>query len=163
MNLEVVKRFLEQLQPAFREGDANAAAKTVEIDNIRQLEEQYRAIVRGDYAGVVAMMAEDIDLEIIGPPSVPLAGRWQGRERVAEALARNFGMVEDQQPVLQSVTAQGDTVVVIARERGRWKPTGRTYDVHWIQVFTFRDGKLARVREFVDSAAFLEAVLPPGK
>jgi ketosteroid isomerase-like protein len=58
--------------------------------------------------------------------------------------------------------AQGDTVVVLGHEKGRFRPTGRDYELHWVQFFTFRDGKLARFRELADTAAFLDAVKPRG-
>jgi ketosteroid isomerase-like protein len=59
-------------------------------------------------------------------------------------------MVEDQRPEIRSVTAQGDTVVVIAHERGRVRETGSPYALHWVQLFQFRDGRIARVLEVID-------------
>jgi ketosteroid isomerase-like protein len=41
---------------------------------------------------------------------------------------------------------------VIGREQGRYRPTGRSYDFHWVQQFEFRDGKIAHVRELTDTA-----------
>jgi ketosteroid isomerase-like protein len=68
--------------------------------------------------------------------------------------------VEEQQPEILAVVAQGAVVVVTARERGRYRATGRSYDLHWVQLFTFRQGKVVRVREVFDSAAMLAAVTP---
>ncbi len=160
MNQAVIARFLDALPPAFADGDPNAAAKAAEADNVRRIQEQYRAIARGDFAAALAYLADDIDMEVVGPPELPFAGRWRGRDQVADAWAKNFGMLEDQRPEIQSVTAQGDTVVIVARERGRFRTTGRAYDVHWVQLFTFRDGKVARFREICDSGALLGAARP---
>jgi uncharacterized protein len=152
--------FIEQLELAFARDDGNATSKVCEADNVRRLQDHYRAIARGDFGPVIAGMADDIDYEMIGPPDIPLVGRWRGRQQVAEAVRQNFGMLEEQQAELLDVVAQGDMVVLFAREQGRFRATGKPYDFHWVQLFTFRDGKVARFRGVFDSAALLEAVRP---
>src|SRR3954447_16933339 len=143
----VVAHFIERLDHAFQEGDPRATEKTTEKDNVKLLQEQYRAVVRGDVAAFAAALADDIELDIFGGPDLPFAGSWKGREEVLKAVARNFSLLEDQRPEVESVVAQGDTVVVFARERGRFKATGREYEIRWAQWFTFRDGLVSRVRE----------------
>lgn len=44
-------------------------------------------------------------------------------------------------------------MVVIAHDQGRIRATDSPYSLHWVQVATFRDGKLARMREIVDGYA----------
>src|SRR5262245_4130419 len=137
---EAIARFVDGLRQAFEAGDPAAAAKCAEAACVRLVQEQYRAIARGDFAAYPDTLAEDIEFENVGPAAVPFVGRWRGREEVAEAIARNFGYVEDQRPEVLSVVAQGDCVVVVAREQGRYRPTGRDYDAHWVQHFTWHDG-----------------------
>jgi uncharacterized protein len=161
MDQDPFTRYIGQLPHAFADGDADAAGRKREAENVRRVQEQYRALARGDFAAFREFLADNIDMEIVGPSSVPFVGRWRGRDAVVAALRQNFSWVEDQRPEIQSVVAQGERVVVIARERGRYRPTGRAYDLHWVQIFTFRDGRLARFREFFDSAAMLGVVRPP--
>ena len=158
MSPDAVSAFTERLYLAFLEGDAEVPNKRAEEVNVRRLQDQYRSLAKGDYKEVVGQMTDDVDMEIVGPPAMPFVGHWQGREQVEEALRRNFAQVEDQRPEILSVTAQGDTVVVIARERGRFKPTGRPYDLHWVQVFTFRGGRVCQFKQIADSGSLLEAV-----
>jgi ketosteroid isomerase-like protein len=158
MNQTAIEQMIDRLRHAFEEGDPGAPAKQTEAANVKQVQDQYRALARGDFAAFVESLADDIELEIIGPTEVPFVGRWSGRATVVEAVRTNFALMEDQRPEIQSVVAQGDTVVLVAREQGRYRPTGRAYDLHWVQVFTFRDGKLSRMREFFDSAVMLETV-----
>jgi len=153
-----IRDFIKDLGPAFEAGDRTVANKQEEAANVRSVQGQYEAIIRGDFAAFAGTLAEDVEMEIVGPPSVPFVGRWHGREEVVAAVQRNFSWLEDQQPEVQSVVAQGDTVVVVARERGRFRATGDTYDMHWVQVFTFADGKLVRFRQVFDSAPLLAAV-----
>ena len=154
--------FVAGIRSAFRAGDPEVDRKTVEAGNVRCLEEQYAAIVRGDFDAVVEFMTDDVELQIVGPAGAAFAGQWRGMKEVAEALRNNFSQLDELRPELQSVTAQGDTVVVCGRDRGVFRPTGRAYDLHWVQVFGFRDSRVARIREIADSASILEAVGSPG-
>ena len=45
-----------------------------------------------------------------------------------------------------SVVAQGDTVVLFAEERGKVRTNGSPYLLRWVQLFTFRESKIARLR-----------------
>jgi ketosteroid isomerase-like protein len=150
--------FTDTLQRGFLQGDEAAATKATEANNVRVLQAMYRLIAQGNFDNLVDHFDEDIDMEIIGPKEVPIVGRWRGRQQVADAVRRNFGMLEAQQPEMHNVVAQGDTVVVAARERGRYIPTGRYYDVHFVQIMTFCSGKLVRMRQVFDSAPMLEIV-----
>jgi uncharacterized protein len=55
------------------------------------------------------------------------------------------------------VVAQGDIVVIVAHDRGTFRDSRRPYALHWVQIFTLRDGHVARFRQICDSAAMLEA------
>ena len=145
--------FPDQIEPAFRRGDPEVDRKGPEGENVRLLRETYEAIVRADLASALGRLHDEIDFEITGPPGTPFLGRWRGRDEVGEALARNFGMVQDQEPEIRSLTAQGDTVVVVAHERGRIAATGLPYALHWVQLFEFRDGRIARIHEVIDGYA----------
>jgi hypothetical protein len=65
--------------------------------------------------------------------------------------------IENQEPEIRSVVAQGDVVVIVAHERGRFRDSRRPYALHWVQMFMFRDGRVARFRQICDSTAMLEA------
>jgi uncharacterized protein len=156
MNPPIVAQFIERLHHAFEEDDADGRSKAVESANVRRIQQQYEAIARGDFDGFLDSLAEDVDMEFVGSARVPFAGRYQGRDAAARAVRGNFALVEDQKPEIHSVIAQGDVVVVVAFERGRFRLTGRSYGVHWVQIFTFRDGKVARFRQICDSAAMID-------
>ncbi|MBV9772591.1 MAG: nuclear transport factor 2 family protein [Gemmatimonadetes bacterium] len=154
-------RFIQDIHLAFLDGDPVAVAKQAEAENVRRLQEQYSALVRGEFGGPLAeLMDEEVEMEIVGAPGAPFTGTWRGREEVLEAVRRNFAMIEDQDPEIQAVVAQGDTVVVFARERGHIRPGHRPYEMHWMSIFNFRDGKVVRIREMVDTAALLQAMQP---
>jgi uncharacterized protein len=153
MTSKPLERFIDGIDQAFREGDAQVDGKLAEAQNVSLLREQYLALARGDFDAAVDLFHDDVDFEITGPPAVPFLGRWRGRPEVGEAMRRNFAMVEGQEPEVHAIIAQGDTVVVVAHERGRIRATGSPYSLHWVHVCTFRDGKVVRFREIVDGYA----------
>ena len=51
--------------------------------------------------------------------------------------------------------------MAVVRYTGTGKSTGKELDIHAVHVWDVRDGKLARHRQFVDTAMFL-AVVPAG-
>ncbi len=160
MSQPIDPQFIDRIQDAFREGDENATGKTLEAENVRIIEEVLRAIARKDFDALRDLLADDVSFEIVGSGGGPMAARADGRERVIEAARGNFAQIEDQRPEILSVVAQGDTVVVVGRERGRFRPTGREYDLYWMHQYGLRGGKVARITELLDSAALLDAVKP---
>jgi ketosteroid isomerase-like protein len=156
MDQPVVARFIERLGMAFEEGDVGAAVKAAESANVWRVQESYLAIARGDFAAFREMLAEDVELDFVGSPRVPFAGQWQGREEAARVVQENFSQVEEQRPEILSVAAQGELVIVVARERGRFRQSGRPYETHWVQIFTIRAGKIARFRQIVDSSTMVD-------
>jgi ketosteroid isomerase-like protein len=49
-------------------------------------------------------------------------------------------------------------VAAVARYTGSGKATGKELDIQVVHVWDVRDGKVARFRQFVDTAKFLEVV-----
>jgi len=147
MSPESIQRLIADVRRAFHLIDPEAASRPVESGNVRRLLEMYEAVGRSDFVGVVERMTDDVVMTITGTPGHPFNGRWVGRAAVLEAMGRNFAMVDEQEVQIVSVVAQGETVIVIARERGRYRPSGEPYEGEWAQVFGFRGGRLEALRE----------------
>jgi ketosteroid isomerase-like protein len=154
---QTITQFIDTLAQAFREGDTAAASKQVEAENVGRLQEFYRTLARGDFPAAVDCMAGDIEIEIHAPAEFSFVSRARGPEAVLAALQANFSKVEDQRPETLALVAQGDAVIVLARERGRLRLSGKPYDVQWVQCYRFRDGKIARFREIAASGMLAES------
>jgi ketosteroid isomerase-like protein len=151
------REFLGQLLTAYLQGDRRATPDGPGAALVRIVEQMYLAIALGDYARLAEQLTEDFEMEIVGPAVVPFVGSWRGRAAGEAAIRRNFSFVEDQHPEILSVAAYHQSVLVMARERGRVKQTGREYHVHWVQWFTFRDGRVCRFLETFDGDAIAQA------
>lgn len=115
----------------------------------------YRSFLQDDLPAVLDALTEDVEWTWYGPSAIPVAGTRHGREAVAEWFGIIADTVEFQrfEPDDFEFVAQGDTVVVLGNERGTARATGRTFDGQWVQFMTLRDGKVARFRQFPDTAA----------
>ena len=141
--------FIDSMTDHFRAEDPALVAKAYESEKFRCLHEHYQALLNGDIGRFISYLCDDVEFEIVGPSFVPFLGKWRGKTEVVEAILRNLSMIEQQNPQISSIVAQGDQIVIVARETGRIRSNGIAYDIHWTQLFTFRDGKVARVRELI--------------
>jgi ketosteroid isomerase-like protein len=114
------------------------------------LQQVYGDLARGDWDSALLAFHDEVELAIAGPADLPFLGRWSGRDEVAAAMRRNFGLLEDQVPEIRSIEAEDDRVDVVFHERGRFRETGAAYAVLCAQHFTIDDGKIRRVDQFVE-------------
>ncbi|HVE68452.1 MAG TPA: nuclear transport factor 2 family protein [Solirubrobacteraceae bacterium] len=129
----------------------------MEERNVQVVKDAYAAFGRGDVEAVLGAMTEDVEWN--EAESMPYTCRQPGPQEVAEQI---FGPIvqdiEDFSVTPEEIVASGDLVVVICRYRGTGKATGRELDEPAVHVWDMRDGKLARFRQFLDTAKFLEVV-----
>ena len=115
----------------------------------------FAAIGRGDKAGLLTLVAEDIEWIMPGK-DWPLAGTYQGQAGLADLLDTAARSIETSTEPREFV-AQGDRVLVVGFARGRIKATSKTFEDDWIFAITVRNGKLTSIREYVDTQALAQA------
>ncbi len=117
----------------------------------------YDAFGRGDLPGVLGAMADDVEWH--EAEGMPYGGVYHGGEAVVQNV---FGPVTRDIPDFavtpEEFIASGDAVAVVARYTGTGKATGKQLDLSVVHVWDIRDGKIARFRQFADTAKFLEVV-----
>ena len=123
--------------------------------NIQTVKDFFSAIGKGDREKLLALVAEDIEWIIPGE-DWPLAGTYRGHAGLADLLETASGSIETTTEPREFV-AQGDRVLVVGFATGRIKATNKTFEDDWIFAITVRDGKLTRIREYVDTQALARA------
>ena len=116
----------------------------------------FSAMGRGDKQGLLALSAEDIEWIIPGE-GWPLAGTHRGHEGLADLLQKASETLETSYPEPPEFIAQGDRVLVVGFARGRIKATNRTFKDDWVFAITVRNGKVAKIREYIDTQALARA------
>ncbi|MEO6103733.1 MAG: nuclear transport factor 2 family protein [Pseudoxanthomonas sp.] len=123
--------------------------------NIRTVKDFFAAIGSGDRDGLLALVAEDIEWIIPGQ-DWPLAGTRHGHAGLA-VLLETASMSIEMSTEAREFVAHGDRVLAVGFARGKIKATNKTFEDHWVFAITVRDGKLARIREYVDTQALARA------
>lgn len=141
------------LGACFEAGDPAHAARTKERANLDQLNDLVLAIATKHFAGLAERFTPDVTFELHAPPGIPWRRQAQGAEAVASAIEANFRSVCDQRPNPLSLVAQGDTILLMSRETGRWTGTGEPYEMVFAQQYTFRGKRLAAFRSVVTPAS----------
>jgi ketosteroid isomerase-like protein len=129
--------------------------------NRRVMEQAFEGLARGDNTAFGALMGEDFTWT--APGTMAWSGTFHGRESCVRDLFRpiyaQFTETQMVEPI--SFTAQGDLVIVEGRGRRIRLKNGRTYQNEYCYVCRFEDGRLKSVREYLDTAAMVEALDPP--
>ena len=141
------------LGAAFEAGDAAHATRTKERGNLEHLNDLVRAIATKHFSDLADRFTPDITFELHAPPGIPWRRSARGPEAVASAIEANFRSVCDQRPDPLSLVAQGDTILLMSRETGRWTGTGEPYEMVFAQQYTFRGKRLAAFRSVVSPAS----------
>jgi ketosteroid isomerase-like protein len=124
-------------------------------ENVQIVKDAFAAIGRGDTQGLLALTAEDIEWIIPGE-DWPLAGTRRGHAGLADLFQTHSEKMETFTEPREFV-AQGDRVLVIGFAKGKVKATNRTYEDHFVFAITVRNGKLANIREYIDTQALARA------
>ena len=125
-------------------------------ENVQIVKNFLAALGRRDKQALLALVAEDIEWIIPGE-DWPLAGTHRGHAGLENLLQQANETIETSFPEPPEFIAQGDRVFVVGFATGRIKATNRTWEDHWVFDINVRNGKLTRVREYVDTQALARA------
>ncbi len=122
-------------------------------EHVTQMEELYEAFGRGEIAPVLAAMDPDIEwYEAEGnpwSPGHPFVGPQQVLDGVIQRIGAEFEGFEIRPT---RFLAAGDTVVMEGRYRARSnKSTGKPLDAEAVHVWDWRNGKIVRFHQYVDT------------
>src|SRR5438874_10371608 len=117
-----------------------SSRKEAVVSNVQKAQEMYAAFGRGDIGFILNGLAPDVSWEVQGPEHIALFGKRKGREQVAGFFQTLVGLLDVEQFEPREFVAQGEYVVVVGKERGRGKATGRVMEGEWVHVWKFKDG-----------------------
>ena len=124
--------------------------------NIQIVRDFFAAIGGRDKQRVLALVAEDIEWIVPGE-GWPLAGTYRGHAGLAGVLKKASEEIEMTYPKPPEFVAQGDRVLAVGVATGKIKATNRQFKDDWVLDITVRNGKLTKIREYIDTQALAQA------
>jgi ketosteroid isomerase-like protein len=125
-------------------------------NNVRAVKDFFAALGSGDKERVLALVTEDIEWIIPGE-DWPLAGTHRGHAGLANVLQKASETVEMTYPKPPEFVAQGDRVLVVGVATGKIKATNKPFKDDWIFDIVVKNGKLTKIREYIDTQALAKA------
>jgi ketosteroid isomerase-like protein len=125
-------------------------------ENVQTVKDFFAAMGGGDKQRLLALAAEDIEWIIPGE-DWPLVGTHRGHAGLADLLQKANETVETSFPGSPEFIAQGDRVLVVGFATGKIKATNRAFKDDWVFAITVRNGKLTKIREYIDTQALARA------
>ena len=126
-------------------------------DLVKEVQALYAAFGRGDVEAILNSTTDDVSWEFEAPAALSWSGIRKGRQQTAGFFAGIAA--EHENPVLQMTDyfSSGDAVAAFGRYDATVKATGRRISTPVAHYFKFRDGKVSRYINIINSGAFLEA------
>ena len=134
------------------------ASRTEHLSNnhVQIVKDFFAAMGRGDQQGLLALSAEDIEWIIPGE-DWPLAGTHRGHAGLVDVLQKASEELETTFPEPPEFVAQGDRVLVVGVATGKIKATNRAFKDDWVFAITVQNGKVTKIREYIDTQALARA------
>jgi uncharacterized protein len=124
--------------------------------NVQVVKDFFAAMGSGDKQRLLSLVAEDIEWIVPGE-DWPLAGTHRGHAGLADVPQKASKELEMTYPEPPEFVAQGDRVLVVGVATGKIKATNRAFKDDWVFAITVRNGKLTKIREYIDTQALARA------
>ncbi|MEM9214156.1 MAG: nuclear transport factor 2 family protein [Cyanobacteria bacterium P01_F01_bin.150] len=126
------------------------------MSNVDVIKRLYKAFAEGDSDSVCALL--DPSVEWIESDGIPYGGIFKGYEAVMNGVFAKIGAEWDNftAHVDQFIDA-GDVVVTLGTDSGTYKATGQTMRAPTASIWTLKDGKVVKFRQYIDTLAVVNA------
>jgi uncharacterized protein len=128
------------------------------MTNLEIVQRSYASFSRGDLDAVLADL--DPAIEWHQAQGLPHGGLYHGvdevRRNIFEPLEAEWWSEFTADP--DEFLDAGDQVVVLGRYRGTAQGSGKALDVPFVHVWTLREARATRFRQFLDTAGWVEAL-----
>jgi ketosteroid isomerase-like protein len=117
-------------------------------DNVSLLRRGYEAFARGDVPAVLQMF--DASIDWYSPDTIRNGGRFTGPAAVAGFFSTLPQLYSELAVEPRTFLDHGDTVAVLGIHRGR-SLAGTAFELPWVHVWTFSNGKATSFTEHFDT------------
>ena len=126
------------------------------IDTVKQL---YAAFGRGDAHFILGSLTDDVSWEFEAPAELSWSGIRRGPQEAALFFQGIAAEHADPQLEMTEFFESGDAVAAFGRYQATVKVSGIRVDSPVAHYFHFRDGKVTRYVNIINSGAFVAAAM----
>jgi len=126
-------------------------------ENTKLVQQGYQHFKSGNIPALLDMLSDNVEWVFPELKGVAVTGTRRGRKEVADFYAKLAETQETLSFEPREFVAQGDKVVVLGHYSFRIKATGKQFESDWAEVFTIKNGKIARFQEYANTAAAMVA------
>lgn len=115
----------------------------------------YNAMKSGDLGSALALIDENVVWTEAEHFVYADLSPYKGRDNLVNGLFLRFATDwEGFAAVPERFLSSGDTVAVLGRYHGTYRPTGKSVDAQFVHVYTVADGKIVQFQQYTDTAQF---------
>ena len=126
------------------------------MSNVLVIERLYQAFAAGDLDTVFGLI--DPDVEWIEADGIPYSGVFKGHDAILNGVFAKIGAEWDNftAKVEQYIDA-GNIVVTLGLDSGTFKATGKQMSAPTASVWTIKNGRVVKFRQYIDTLAVVSA------
>jgi ketosteroid isomerase-like protein len=124
--------------------------------NVQVVKDFVAAMGGGDKQALLSLSSEDIEWIVPGE-DWPLGGTYRGHAGLASVLQKASEEIEMTYPEPPEFVAQGERVLVVGVATGKIRATNKPFNDAWVFDITVRNGKVMKIREYIDTQALARA------
>jgi hypothetical protein len=124
--------------------------------NVQVVKDFVAAMGGADKQALLSLSSEDIEWIVPGE-DWPLAGTYRGHAGLSSVLRKASEEIEMAYPEPPEFVAQGERVLVVGVATGKIRATNKPFDDAWVFDITVRNGKVMKIREYIDTQALARA------
>lgn len=123
----------------------------IETENAERVAKIFEAFGRGDVGYILDQLADDTRFVSHLDPRVPWAGEYSGKNEVERYFQALGGSVEVADHPVNTLVAQGDTVVAAGDVSFRVRESGKAGASKWVYIFKLANGQVQSYDQFNDT------------
>lgn len=125
--------------------------------NLAAIQGAYAAFAKGDVPGVLGVL--DPNIAWTEAEGFPYGGTYNGPNAVLEGVFMKLGTEwEGFSAVPAELIDGGDTIVALGKYSGKYRATGKSFEADFAHIWKFRDGKVFRFIQYVDTLLVNRAI-----
>jgi len=126
------------------------------MSNVDVIKRLYQAFSEGDLDTVRGLL--DPDVEWIESEGIPYGGVFNGIDAVFDGVFAKIGAEwEEFTARVDQFIDAGDVIVTLGSDHGTYKATGRKMKAPTASIWTLKNGKVVKFRQYIDTLAVFKA------